>query len=121
MTKTKPNDGEAVVSPEMADALRTVRKFPLPFSTKELKASADSLLAIKSDPVEHPSHYANASIECWDAIKASMTHEAFCGYLKGNVQKYIWRYEKKEKPIQDLKKAEAYLQHLIAELSEQGV
>ena len=27
--------------------------------------------------------------------QASMTPEAFKGYLKGTVQKYMWRYEEK--------------------------
>ena len=39
------------------------------------------------DAVNSPSHYASGEIECIDAIKASMTPEAFAGYLKGNVQK----------------------------------
>ena len=46
-----------------------------------------------------------------------MTHEAFCGYLKGNVQKYLWRYEKKAAPVEDLKKASWYLTRLIEEAS----
>lgn len=117
MKKTKPNNGEVVVSPEMAEALRTAGKFGLPFSTECIKANADALLSIKADPVEHPSHYANSSIECWDAIKASMPHEAFCGYLKGNVQKYIWRYEKKAAPVEDLRKASVYLNKLIEEVN----
>ena len=32
------------------------------------------------DPVNHPSHY-KGSVECIDAIAASMTHEQFCGCL----------------------------------------
>ena len=75
-----------------------------------------------SDAVNHPSHYTGGNIECIDAIKASMTNEAFLGYLKGNIQKYLWRYEKKVAPIEDLKKAKWYLERLIkeqAELSQQ--
>jgi hypothetical protein len=70
------------------------------------------------DVVNHPSHYTSGGIECWDAIKASMTKEAFMGYLKGNVQKYLWRYEKKANPIEDLKKAQVYLTKMIAECGE---
>lgn len=62
----------------------------------------------------NPSHY-QSEIECIDAIKASMTKEQFKGYLKGNVQKYIWRYEKKN-GVEDLKKAQWYLDRLIKEL-----
>lgn len=69
-----------------------------------------------ADMVSNPSHYADSAIECIDAIAASMSSEAFLGYLKGNVQKYVWRYEKKAKPAEDLKKARWYLDRLISEL-----
>lgn len=59
----------------------------------------------------NPNHY-KGEIECIDAIKSSMTTEAFNGYLKGNVLKYMWRYEKKNK-VEDLQKAQWYLQRLI--------
>ena len=70
------------------------------------------------DAVNHPSHYTGAGIECIEAIKASMTPDALAGYLKGNVQKYLWRYEKKVNPIEDLKKARWYLDYLINELEQ---
>lgn len=69
-----------------------------------------------NDPVNRPSHYTEGGIECIDAIKASMSTEAFLGFLKGNVQKYMWRYEKKVAPVEDLKKAQWYLSKLIEEL-----
>ena len=69
-----------------------------------------------ADMVNNPSHYADSAIECIDAIAASMSRDAFLGYLKGNIQKYVWRYEKKAKPAEDLKKARWYLERLIFEL-----
>ena len=68
-----------------------------------------------NDPVNHPGHYTNGDIECIDAIKASMTSGAFCGYLKGNVEKYLWRYQLKKNPVEDLEKANWYLNRLIDE------
>jgi hypothetical protein len=65
------------------------------------------------DVVNSPAHYNSGGIEAIEAIKASMGPEAYAGYLKGNVMKYLWRYEKKEKPIEDLKKAQWYLDRLI--------
>jgi len=70
-------------------------------------------MAMTNDPVNHPSHYTQGSIECIDAIESSMTVEAFCGYLKGNAQKYLWRYENKGKKVEDLKKAQWYISKLI--------
>lgn len=64
------------------------------------------------DMVNTPSHYTSGGIECLDAIQASMTEDGFKGFLKGNVMKYIWRYEKKINPIEDLKKAQWYLKKL---------
>ena len=61
----------------------------------------------------NPSHY-KGDIEAIDAIRSSMTREAFFGYLKGNVLKYIWRFEKKNK-LEDLKKANWYLNKLTHE------
>lgn len=67
-----------------------------------------------SDPVNSPSHYTSGSIECIDAIQASMSDEAFKGFLKANCMKYLWRMEKKENPKQDLEKAKWYLDKLIS-------
>ena len=72
-------------------------------------------MAVKSDPVNHPDHYASGGIECIEALKASMTQDAFNGYLKGNILKYLWRYEKKINPLEDCKKASWYLDRLIKE------
>lgn len=60
------------------------------------------------DAVHHPAHYTSGNVECIDAIKASMTPEAYKGYLKGNCLKYLWRYEQKG-GREDLKKAKVYL------------
>lgn len=67
-----------------------------------------------NDPVNSPAHYADSfgSIQCIEAIEASMSVEEFKGFLKGNVQKYVWRYSKKN-GAEDLKKAQWYLGRLI--------
>lgn len=65
------------------------------------------------DPVNSPSHYTDGNgVECIEAIEASMTVEEFKGFLKGNCQKYLWRYTKKN-GAEDLKKAKWYLDRLI--------
>lgn len=67
-----------------------------------------------ADPVNNPVHYASGDIECIDAIKAQMTADQFAGYLRGNVVKYLWRYEHKG-GAESLEKAEWYLKRLIQE------
>ena len=71
------------------------------------------------DNVNHPSHYADSAIECIDAMEAMMTPEQFIGYLRGNLFKYQWRYEKKN-GIEDLKKAQWYLEKLTVKIAEKN-
>lgn len=71
-----------------------------------------------SDPVNHPAHYTQGDIECIEAIEAALGDFGFRGYLKGNIIKYLWRYEHKRAPLQDLEKAQWYLDRLIASLKQ---
>lgn len=73
-----------------------------------------------TDMVNNPNHYAKGGIECIDAIQASMTSEAFKGFLKGNMLKYTWRYEDKG-GVQDLEKAQWYSNKLIQVLKNEHV
>ena len=74
----------------------------------------------ESCPVDNPDHYNTGAIEAIEAIRASMPPEQYFGYLKGNVMKYLWRYDYKEKPVEDLRKADWYLNRLIDALIEDG-
>lgn len=65
-----------------------------------------------ADAVINPSHYNKGGVECIDAIRSSMTDEAFAGYCKGNVLKYVWRFEDKG-GLEDLQKAAVYLNWLV--------
>ena len=74
----------------------------------------------QADPVNNPEHYNQGGIECIEAIKASMSGEEFRGYLKGNALKYLWRYQDKGNPVQDLAKAKWYLEKLEKEVGSGG-
>ena len=67
----------------------------------------------EEDVVNRPHHYNTGSIECIEAIEESMEPDQFKGYLKGNIMKYLWRYDYKGKPVEDLRKARWYLEKLI--------
>lgn len=67
---------------------------------------------VQPDAVNHPAHYCRGGIECIDAIRASMSREAFAGYCKGNCLKYLWRYDAKD-GVESLRKAQVYLGWLI--------
>lgn len=69
----------------------------------------------------NPDYY-KGKIECIDAIAASLSGESFRGFLKGNVFKYLWRYETKHKSgVTDLQKAAWYLDRLIKEEAKEEV
>lgn len=70
----------------------------------------------ENDPVKHPAHYTVGKIEVWDFIA-----DQDLDYFLGNAVKYICRCgrkvdadkSQKEKAIEDLEKAIAYLQKKI--------
>ena len=78
-----------------------------------------SMLAreIEDSNVNHPSHYNQTGVECIDAIKASLG-DGYQDYCKGNVMKYLWRYKYKN-GIEDLKKAQWYLNSMVDSLQEE--
>jgi len=67
------------------------------------------------DMVNSPPHYNQTGIECIHAISAA-TDNGFKYYLQGNVMKYLWRFDYKDKPLEDLQKAQWYLDKLIEEV-----
>ncbi|UNY50488.1 hypothetical protein [Salmonella phage PhiSTP1] len=74
---------------------------------------------MSKDNVNHPDHYKQGCVECIDAIAAATVNktgiEAVC---VANVIKYLWRYELKNGE-EDVKKAQWYLNRLVAELENQ--
>lgn len=70
----------------------------------------------KVDMVNHPPHYTTGGIETIDYIKAKLTPEEFIGYLKGSVIKYTSRAGKKDDVVQDLEKAQWYMNRQIKAL-----
>ena len=71
-----------------------------------------------TDPVNKPVHYNQAGIECIEAIRAmTSTMDGTSAYMAGNVLKYMWRHEYKN-GIEDLQKAQVYLQWLIDNYNE---
>jgi hypothetical protein len=71
---------------------------------------------VEEDMVNNPPHYNKAGIETIEAIQA-MTGNGFQSYLQGNILKYLWRYQYKN-GIEDLKKAQWYLNRLILEVDD---
>ena len=68
------------------------------------------------DKVNSPAHYLKGKKETIDVIKDCMTDDEYHGYLKGNVLKYVSRYKFKGEPLEDLKRAQWYLNRLVKEV-----
>lgn len=67
-----------------------------------------------TDNVNHPSHYQQGGKETIETIKDTLA-SGFNSYLEGNIIKYISRYKFKN-GVEDLKKAQFYLNRLIKEV-----
>ena len=92
-----------------------------PFLTPECTlndqyAEIEKVRQATKDNVNHPSHYTQGKVECLDALESATIGksgiEAVC---VANIVKYLWRYEEKN-GIEDVKKAQFYLNRLLATL-----
>jgi hypothetical protein len=72
----------------------------------------------KENPVNHPSHYNQGTIECIEALKSALTPEQFTGFCRGNAIKYLWRAGRKGSVGQDLLKAKWYIEAELATLQQ---
>lgn len=66
-----------------------------------------------SDMVNHPDHYTVGGVETLDVIEAKLSQSEFQGYCLGNILKYLMRAGYKGKQLEDLKKAQFYLNRMI--------
>lgn len=64
------------------------------------------------DNINSPSHYTQGKYETIDVVRDVLGPEKFEGHCVGNILKYVFRYPYKN-GIEDLKKAEKYLEWLI--------
>lgn len=76
----------------------------------------------REDAVNHPQHYTRSGIECIDAID-SLTggyERPGHGYYAGQVLKYLWRAPFKGHYLQDLEKAQWYLNRLVKKVQDEA-
>jgi aspartyl/asparaginyl beta-hydroxylase (cupin superfamily) len=66
----------------------------------------------------NPDYYKNKAIETIEVIKNELTSDEFRGYLKGQIFKYLARHRLKN-GIEDLKKAQWYMNYLVKFEEEQ--
>ena len=78
---------------------------------------------VEVDKVNNPPHYTTGRIECIDAMEAMMvgsTVAPIVGNWWGNVFKYVWRWDKKGIPLEQLYKARYYLDKMIEWVEIEG-
>jgi hypothetical protein len=78
----------------------------------DLQTLVTNLRQGKADNINHPSHYKTGGIETIDFIEAKKLD-----YHLGNVVKYITRADLKGNKLEDLQKAQWYLNRAISKLS----
>lgn len=77
--------------------------------------------ATKEDVVNHPKHYKTGKIECIKCISAVVNmYDGEQAYDVGQVIKYLYRAPTKMNFMQDLKKAQWYLNRLIKIASKEN-
>ena len=96
--------------PEQWDAARKNRYY-------DNRSPKEVPYAPEPDPVNKPQHYRVGEVEAIDYI-AQQLGTGVKDYLLGNVHKYLHRHRFKGQALEDLRKAEWYLQRLLME--EQG-
>ena len=75
----------------------------------------------EKEAVNHPSHYGGDTLyETIKVLEAWLTPEQFKGFCMGNTIKYLSRAGKKDKEIQELKKAKFYLDYEIKTMEEEN-
>lgn len=63
-----------------------------------------------NDPVNKPAHYTQGKVECIEALEAIGIALPFC---IGNAIKYLWRCQAKGNTLQDLQKAQWYINRAV--------
>ena len=74
---------------------------------------------VQVDAVNHPPHYKVGGIEAIEYMKAKSTPEEFKGHLRLTAIKYLSRTGYKDDALQDLKKAQWYLNRLVKECEDE--
>ncbi len=88
----------------------------------EIPTGTPALKNKSYDAVNHPQHYTRSGIECIDAIDSvtSGYERPGHGYYAGQVLKYLWRAPFKGHYLQDLEKAQWYLNRLVKKVQDEA-
>ena len=65
--------------------------------------------------INAPPHYTKGAIQFLEYLKQQLSKEGYLGFLEASVMKYMHRHKLKDANIEDLEKANFYLNRLIEE------
>jgi len=105
MLDSVPSDERQIITGFTGKQYELMDFTPMPFSVEE------ALQETEEDTVNHPAHYKTGGIEVIDFIEAKELN-----YRLGNVVKYISRADHKGDKLENLKKAQWYLNREIEKL-----
>ena len=76
--------------------------------------------AVKGDNPISPSYYESDKIKLRDVLDQNLSRvkDGALAFYLGNTWKYLWRWDRKENPIQDLNKAKKYIEFAVDRLKE---
>lgn len=89
-------------------------KFPPEPVFEEKTGTKSAETPASDDPVNSPKHYCQGGIECIDVIEAARGREGCIQFCLGNAIKYLFRDQYKGRPLEDLKKAQWYINKAIS-------
>lgn len=94
------------------------------FTDKQVKNIREFFGRKKPDideAVRSPKHYKlpGLNIESIDVLRSALTPEEFKGFCRGNALKYLIRAGRKDNELQDIKKADVYIEWLIDTIQDQ--
>lgn len=102
-------------------ALMLPQPVPLTNVSPETKPESGNIENVEHDNVNHPNHYkSEGGLEVIDVVSAFTDHlSGIEATDTGNILKYICRWKKKN-GLEDLKKAQWYLNHLINHVEKEN-
>lgn len=113
VTKEEDTRAEAIEELVKLGGVQAVVESALALPDVPRKPKKAKQTIISSDAINSPSHYTSGGIETIDFIEAKELD-----YNLGNVIKYITRAEKKGRKLEDLKKAQWYLNRAVSNLEK---
>ena len=115
LSQTLINDDKTLIKGVEIDQ---VKEANMDKPDQQAKADAGKL---EIDMVNHPAHYTAGNVECIDALESMSVgyQDTVQAALAWQVVKYIWRSPLKGKPLEDLQKAQFYLNRLIEKVKHE--